>query len=151
MFRRGAHPVEDPDQEQGGETVVAPDLAEAGSLVEAVDHLPLVDWVSSGGRTLSDTARRRLDALRRELRMLRGFVGDDLTSMIGEVERTMLLDIEVAAKPGVSIHDARRNLDAFTEAVAGFVSTAERVDLPTFLAWLEAADQEEDGLPVTQL
>ena len=151
LFRRGGAAGEELDHEQGEAAVVAPDLAEAGSLVEAVDYLPPTDWVSSSGRSLSETARRRLDALRRELRALRSFVGDDLGTMIGEVERAILLDIEVAAKPGVSIHEARRNLDAFTEAVAGFVSTAERVDLPAFLAWLEAADQEEDGLPVTQL
>jgi len=152
MFRRGGGGAgEELDDEQSRDAVVAPDLAEAGSLVEAVDHLPPAGWVSSSGRTLSDTARRRLAVLRQELRSLRSFVGDDLGSMIGEVERTILLDIEVAAKPGVSIHEARRNLDAFIEAVAGFVSTAERVDLPAFLAWLEAADQEEDGLPVTQL
>lgn len=151
MFRRGDAAGEELDDDQSRDAVVAPDLAEAGSLVEAVDHLPPAGWVSSSGRTLSDPARRRLDALRHELRALRSFVGDDLGSMIGEVERTILLDIEVAAKPGVSIHEARRNLDAFTEAVAGFVSTAERVDLPAFLAWLEAADQEEDGLPVAQL
>ncbi|MBG6223762.1 DNA helicase-2/ATP-dependent DNA helicase PcrA [Arthrobacter sp. CAN_A2] len=155
MFRRGGPSVGEPDgeldREQGRDAVVAPDLAEAGSLVEAVDYLPPRDWVSSAGRMLSDTARQRLELLRHELRGLRSFMGDDLGSMIGEVERTILLDIEVAAKPGVSIHEARRNLDAFTEAVAGFVSTAERVDLPAFLAWLEAADQEEDGLPVTQL
>ncbi|WP_258069730.1 ATP-dependent DNA helicase [Arthrobacter sp. SX1312] len=155
MFRRGSPSAGEPegelDREQGRDAVVAPDLAEAGSLVEAVDYLPPLDWVSSAGRTLSGTARQRLELLRHELRGLRSFVGDDLGSMIGEVERTILLDIEVAAKPGVSIHEARRNLDAFTEAVAGFVSTAERVDLPAFLAWLEAADQEEDGLPVTQL
>ncbi|MHA7278956.1 ATP-dependent helicase [Arthrobacter sp. MDT2-2] len=151
MFRRGSGAEEEFDDGQSRDAVVAPDLAEAGSLVEAVDYLPPVGWVSFAGRTLSDTARRRLDVLRHELRSLRGFVGDDLGSMIGEVERTILLDIEVAAKPGVGIHEARRNLDAFTEAVAGFVSTAERVDLPAFLAWLEAADQEEDGLPVTQL
>ncbi|MHA7241109.1 ATP-dependent helicase [Arthrobacter sp. TMS1-12-1] len=155
MFRRGSRDDDglegELDRGQGRDAVVAPDLAEAGSLVEAVDYLPPGDWVSSAGRTLSETARQRLELLRHELRGLRGFVGDDLGSMIGEVERTILLDIEVAAKPGVSIHEARRNLDAFTEAVAGFVSTAERVDLPAFLAWLEAADQEEDGLPVTQL
>ncbi|MCU1632828.1 MAG: UvrD/REP helicase [Micrococcaceae bacterium] len=151
MFRRGTTAGEALDDEQSRDAVVAPDLAEAGSLVEAVDYLPPSDWVSSSGRSLSGIARERLDVLRRELRTLRGFVGDDLGTMIGEVERTILLDIEVAAKPGVSIHEARRNLDAFTEAVAGFVSSAERVDLPAFLAWLEAADQEEDGLPVTQL
>lgn len=151
MFRRGTAVGEEIDDEQLRDAIVSPDTAEAGSLVEAVDQLPPSDWASSSGRVLSATARQRLEALRKELRVLRGFVGDDLGSMIGEVERTILLDIEVAAKPGMGTNEARRNLDAFTEAVAGFVATADRVDLPAFLAWLEAADQEEDGLPVTQL
>lgn len=151
MFRRGTAVGEEIDDEQLRDAIVSPDTAEAGSLVEAVDQLPPSDWTSSSGRVLSATARQRLEALRKELRVLRGFVGDDLGSMIGEVERTILLDIEVAAKPGMGTNEARRNLDAFTEAVAGFVATADRVDLPAFLAWLEAADQEEDGLPVTQL
>ena len=131
--------------------VIQHDAAESGSLVEAVDHLPPADWQSSAGRSLTTEGRERLQRVRDELRRLRDYVGDDLGTIIGEVERSILLDIEVAAKPGVGIHDARRNLDAFSEAVAGFTSTADRVDLPAFLAWLEAADAEEDGLPVTQL
>ncbi|MFD1847927.1 ATP-dependent DNA helicase [Arthrobacter flavus] len=130
---------------------VLPDTVELGSLVEAVDHLPPADWVSKSGRGLSSEGRIRLTRLRDELRVLRDFVGDDLTTLINEVERRILLDIEVAAKPRVGIHEARRNLDAFVDAVAGFSSTAERVDLAAFLAWLEAADAEEDGLPVTAL
>lgn len=125
--------------------------AEPASLVDAVDHLPPHGWVSANGRELSDIARARLVRLRDELRRLRESVGDDLRTLIGEIEQTLLLDIELAAKPGVSIHEARRNLDAFADAVSGFVSTSERVDLPAFLAWLEAADAEEDGLPVTAL
>jgi DNA helicase-2/ATP-dependent DNA helicase PcrA len=58
----------------------------------------------------------------------------------------MLLDIEVAARPGVSIHQARRNLDAFQDAAAGFLRTSQRVDILAFLAWLEAAAAEENGL-----
>ncbi|MHA7292823.1 ATP-dependent helicase [Arthrobacter sp. HLT1-21] len=130
---------------------VEPDTVESGSLVEAVDQLPPTGWVSRSGRGLSDEGRTRLTRLRDELRLLRDFVGDDLTTLINEVERRILLDIEVAAKPLVGIHEARRNLDAFVDAVAGFSSTAERVDLAAFLAWLEAADAEEDGLPVTAL
>ncbi|WAP52702.1 hypothetical protein OL239_05720 [Arthrobacter sp. ATA002] len=94
---------------------------------------------------------RRLKLLRDELRDLRSFVGEDLTTLIGEVERRILLDIEAAAKPGVSIHESRRNLDAFIDAAATFSSSSERVDLTAFLAWLEAANDEENGLPVTQL
>lgn len=125
--------------------------SEPASLVDAVDHLPPGGWVSANGRILSEAARRRLGRLRDELRRLRQSVGDDLHTLIGEIEQSLLLDIELASKPGVSIHEARRNLDAFADAVSGFVSTSDRIDLPAFLAWLEAADAEEDGLPVTAL
>ena len=60
----------------------------------------------------------------------------------------MLLDIEVAARPGLSIHQARRNLDAFQDAAAGFLQTSHRVDILAFLSWLEAAAAEEGGLDV---
>ncbi|WP_146361385.1 ATP-dependent helicase [Arthrobacter yangruifuii] len=137
--------------DEGLDLVVEADLVEAGSLVEAVDSLPRPGWISSAGRSLSEEGLRRLTQLRNELRDLRGFVGEDLTTLIGEVERRILLDIEVAAKPGVTLHESRRNLDAFIDAAATFSSSAERVDLAAFLAWLEAANSEENGLPVTPL
>ncbi|MCC9173175.1 ATP-dependent helicase [Arthrobacter sp. zg-Y179] len=137
--------------DEGPDLVVEADLVEAGSLVEAVDSLPRPGWVSNAGRSLSEEGLKRLTQLRNELRDLRGFVGEDLTTLIGEVERRILLDIEVAAKPGVTLHESRRNLDAFIDAAATFSSSAERVDLAAFLAWLEAANSEENGLPVTPL
>ncbi|MCC3281023.1 MULTISPECIES: ATP-dependent helicase [Arthrobacter] len=141
--------VDGPDE--SGAAVVETDLSEAGSLVEAVDYLPKPGWVSHAGRSLTAAGLARLGALRDELRELRGYVGEDLTTLIGEVERRILLDIEVAAKPGISIHESRRNLDAFVDAAATFSASADRVDLAAFLAWLEVADEEENGLPVTQL
>ncbi|MCI0143728.1 ATP-dependent helicase [Arthrobacter bambusae] len=128
------------------ETVVESDITDAASLVEALDFLPRPGWTSGHGRSLSAAALDRLGRLSAELRNLRGFIGDDLTTLIGEVERAMLLDIEVAAKPGTSIHQARRNLDAFHDAAAGFLQTSQRVDLLAFLGWLEAAATEEGGL-----
>ncbi len=131
--------------------VVEHDMAEAGSLVEAVDYLPKADWTSSNGRSLSESGRARLNELGRELRVLREYVGQDMVTLISEIEHTTRLDIEVAAKPGVDFHAARRNLDAFTQAAASFTATADKVDLQAFLAWLDAAETEENGLPVTQL
>ncbi|WCI08571.1 3'-5' exonuclease [Arthrobacter sp. OVS8] len=122
------------------------DLTDAASLVEAIDWLPREDWTSAHGRQLSPEALERLHRLSAELRQLRGYMGDDLTTLLGEVERAMLLDIEVAARPGTSIHQARRNLDAFQDAAAGFLYTSQRVDVLAFLAWLEAAAAEENGL-----
>ncbi|WP_442545328.1 ATP-dependent helicase [Arthrobacter sp. KN11-1C] len=130
------------------ETVVESDITDAASLVEALDFLPRPGWTSGHGRSLSTVALDRLGRLSAELRNLRGFIGDDLTTLIGEVERAMLLDIEVAAKPGTSIHQARRNLDAFHDAAAGFLQTSQRVDLLAFLGWLEAAATEEGGLDI---
>lgn len=127
------------------ERVIESDVVDSASLVEALDYLGTEFWPESA-RELSQVGRERLLALRDELRMLRGFVGDDLTTLLGVVERQMLLDIELAAKPGSSIHHARRNLDAFAEAAATFMQAAQRIDLAAFLAWLETAESEEGGL-----
>jgi DNA helicase-2/ATP-dependent DNA helicase PcrA len=132
--------------DETNDTVLEGDLTDGASLVEALDWLPREGWVSAHGRSLSEAARSRLARLSAELRQLRGYLGDDLTTLLGEVERAMLLDIEVAARPGVSIHQARRNLDAFQDAAAGFLRTSQRVDILAFLSWLEAAAAEENGL-----
>lgn len=148
--RRGhlaaADALEDSPSDGSGEAVIESDLTDGASLVEALDWLPREGWTSSHGRTLTRQARGRLASLSAELRQLRSYLGDDLTTLLGEVERAMLLDIEVAARPGTSIHQARRNLDAFQDAAAGFLRTSHRVDILAFLAWLEAAAAEENGL-----
>ncbi|TWD57127.1 DNA helicase-2/ATP-dependent DNA helicase PcrA [Arthrobacter sp. AG367] len=136
----------DGDSDEAGVPVLEGDLTDGASLVEALDFLPRDGWTSQNGRILSAAARSRLARLSAELRQLRGYLGDDLTTLLGEVERAMLLDIEVAARPGISIHQARRNLDAFQDAAAGFLRTSQRVDILAFLSWLEAASAEENGL-----
>ncbi|MCP8998600.1 ATP-dependent helicase [Pseudarthrobacter sp. RMG13] len=142
----GAATLENGPADAADEAVIESDLTDGASLVEALDWLPREDWTSSNGRSLTEVARDRLGRLSTELRQLRGYLGDDLTTLLGEVERAMLLDIEVAARPGTSIHQARRNLDAFQDAAAGFLRTSHRVDILAFLAWLEAAAAEENGL-----
>ncbi|WP_458781568.1 ATP-dependent helicase [Arthrobacter sp. D3-16] len=149
LARRRGHVAErflDEQPDHVSETVLESDLTDAASLVEALDWLPREGWTSANGRSLTPGARSRLTRLSAELRHLRSYLGDDLTTLLGEVERAMLLDIEVAARPGISIHQARRNLDAFQDAAAGFLRTSQRVDILAFLAWLEAAAAEENGL-----
>lgn len=149
LARRRGRPgaPDDDDADDGAEAaVIEGDLTDAASLVEALDWLPREGWTSAHGRQLSAEALERLQRLSAELRQLRGYMGDDLTTLLGEVERAMLLDIEVSARPGISIHQARRNLDAFQDAAAGFLHTSHRVDVIAFLAWLEAAAAEENGL-----
>ena len=124
------------------------ELNDAASLIEALDYLPHPDWVSGDGRAVGAEALARLRKLRDELRYLRGFVDDDLETLLRETERAMGLDIEVAAKPGVGIHEARRHLDAFADIAQDYASTSTRVDLAGFLTWLEAAAEKEGGLAV---
>jgi DNA helicase-2/ATP-dependent DNA helicase PcrA len=145
--RRGTADTGDEDAE-AADVVIEGDITDAASLVEALDWLPKEGWTSAHGRSLTPPALERLQRLGTELRQLRALMGEDLTTLLGEVERAMLLDIEVAARPGFSIHQARRNLDAFQDAAAGFLQTSHRVDVLAFLSWLEAAASEEGGLDV---
>jgi DNA helicase-2/ATP-dependent DNA helicase PcrA len=151
LARRRGLGMNDPsgdEDPEAADVVIEGDITDAASLVEALDWLPKDGWTSTHGRSLTPPARERLQRLGTELRQLRALMGEDLTTLLGEVERAMLLDIEVAARPGFSIHQARRNLDAFQDAAAGFLQTSHRVDVLAFLSWLEAAASEEGGLDV---
>ncbi len=115
------------------------------SLVEALDALPAQDWDDPAGRLISPVGRDRLARLAVLLRQLRRRTSLALPDLVAEVQRALLLDIEVAAVPGRSPAAARANLDAFIDVAASF---AERSGpgLGAFLAWLDAAEEEERGL-----
>jgi DNA helicase-2/ATP-dependent DNA helicase PcrA len=110
-----------------------------GSLVEALDDL--------GDRgAYSGKAYQRFSALAAELRALRAHVSRPLPDLVGEVERTLGLDIEVAAQPWRDPTVARADLDAFADAAAAFADDQEEPTLGAFLAYLTAAEAEEFGL-----
>ncbi len=112
---------------------------ETGSLVEALDDLGAPGGYSAAGYA-------RFAALAAELRLLRGHAGRPLPELVGEVERALGLDIEVAARPGTDPASARADLDAFADAAAAFAGDQEEPTLGAFLAYLVAAEQEEFGL-----
>ncbi|MFW0183670.1 UvrD-helicase domain-containing protein [Rothia sp. CCM 9417] len=157
----------------------APDVTDGSSLVEALENLPEPGWVSPRtGRSITDEGLHRLHLLAQELEHLRQFTADDLGTLLTEIERTLLLDIELAARPGTRSALARRHLDAFQEVAASYEASAPRVNalllaaakgleaeegentvrfslsssassasgISGFLAWLDAAAQEESGL-----
>src|SRR5262249_53484744 len=66
--------------------------------------------------------------------------------VVGQVERRLGLDIEVAAQPGRDPAVARADLDAFADAAAAFADDEEEPTLGAFLAYLTAAEAEEFGL-----
>ena len=128
--------------------VLGVDEARAGSLVDALDDLP--------PHGLSDEGRRRLAALRDELRALRARLDQPLPDLVADVERTLGLDVEVAVRTGASDPlAARADLDAFADAAAAFAGAAADMTaqdgagqpvLSAFLAHLVAVREEENGL-----
>jgi DNA helicase-2/ATP-dependent DNA helicase PcrA len=107
--------------------------------VEALDDLGEPESYSRAGHA-------RFTEFAAELRMLRGHAGRPLPDLVGEVERALGLDVEVAARPGRNPADARADLDAFADAAAGFAGDQEEPTLGAFLAYLAAAEDEEFGL-----
>jgi DNA helicase-2/ATP-dependent DNA helicase PcrA len=129
-----------PDREEDPLAKAITDLtADPGSLVEALDDL-------GDPAAYSPAGQARLAALAAELRELRARVARPLPDLVGEVERALGLDIEVAARPGRDMASARADLDAFADAAAAFAGDQEEPTLGAFLAYLTAAEEEEFGL-----
>ncbi|MCV2396532.1 ATP-dependent helicase [Actinotalea sp. M2MS4P-6] len=128
-----------------------PDVVDERSIVDALDHLPAPGWTSPGGRRLSDAGRARLVELAGVLRALRGQTFLPVADLVAEAEVLLGLDIEVLLRP-VSPAGARAHLDAFRAEATRF-DTEEGGTLGAFLAWLEVAEDEENGLdaPVAEL
>jgi DNA helicase-2/ATP-dependent DNA helicase PcrA len=129
------------------------DLVDERSIVDALDRLPPPQWFGPAGQELSEAGRARLDRLAALLRDLRGRTGLPLPDLVLDVERALLLDVEVAARPGVRPAAARAHLDAFADVAAGFAASGDSPGLGAFLSWLGAADDRERGLeaPLTEV
>jgi DNA helicase-2/ATP-dependent DNA helicase PcrA len=113
------------------------------SLIEALDDLGRPDQYSAEGH-------RRLAALSLELRRLRRRISAPLPELVADVERTMGIDIEVAARPGRQ-RAGRAHLDRFLDVAADFAAEADEATLTAFLAFLEAAEDEENGLEAGEI
>ena len=125
---------------------LARDASEQASIVEALDDLPPATWVGEEGQRIGATALERLHGLGATVRRLRSLTGLGLPELVGEAETALGLDIEVLSRPGWSPGAARAHLDAFADVAATFSASADRPTLGGFLAWLEAAVDEERGL-----
>ncbi len=124
----------------------APESGERASIVEALDELPPPDWQGPDGQRIGPAARERLAGLAGVVRRLRALTGLSLADLAGEAERALGLDIEVLARPEHTPATARIHLDAFADVAAAFSAGADRPTLGGFLAWLDAALEEERGL-----
>jgi len=115
------------------------DVVSDASLVEALDDLGPAGLYSADGF-------RRMSALAAELAALRQRTAQPLPDLVADVERTLLLDIEVAAAPDRDRAAGRAHLDRFAEVAADFSIDAEAPTLGAFLAYLAAAEDAERGL-----
>jgi DNA helicase II / ATP-dependent DNA helicase PcrA len=68
-----------------------------------------------------------------------------LPELVADAERALGIDIEVAARPG-RMHVGRVHPDRFLDVAADFANEADEATLTAFLAFLEAAEDEENGL-----
>ena len=105
------------------------------SLIEAVENLPQdgadgepLYGEQYRGRRFSPAALERLRAFAEQMRVLRAGLSEDLGTQLYEIERTMLLDIELAVRPGTDPLGSRANLDAFHEVAAAYGMSAPRIN-----------------------
>ncbi|MDX5399104.1 MAG: PD-(D/E)XK nuclease family protein, partial [Actinomycetes bacterium] len=124
---------------------------ETATIVEAVDHLPPQSWVNADGLALTDEGRRRVERLRAVLRDIRADLSLPLPEIVVAAEQRLGLDIEVAARAGVDPVAARANLDAFAGHAASWAGGALSPTLGGFLAWLDAAEANENGLDIEEV
>ncbi len=122
---------------------IEPDEVDERSIVDALDALPPRGW-------FSPTGRERFTWLAAELRSLRARAAQPLPDLVADVVHTLRLDIELASEHG-DMGTARVNIDAFLDVAADFGRGGDESTLPAFLAYLDAAEQEERGLAAGQV
>jgi DNA helicase-2/ATP-dependent DNA helicase PcrA len=118
------------------------DVVDERSVVDALDDLGPPTAYSAEGFT-------RLVAARDELRELRRWTWQPLPDLVAHVARSTGLDVELAARAADDI-DALADLDRLVEEADDFVQQGDNPGLVEFLAYLEAAREQEDGLEVDQ-
>jgi DNA helicase II / ATP-dependent DNA helicase PcrA len=113
-----------------------------------VDAACLADAICDPGPAgaYSAAGHSRIVALGRELTALRAHLTHPLPDLVADVRRVLGLDTEVrAARPVASGWSGTEHLDAFADVVADFAARPGAT-VPNLLAYLEAAEQVENGL-----
>jgi DNA helicase-2/ATP-dependent DNA helicase PcrA len=124
-------------------TAVAP--GEGGSIVDALDFLATAPAGHVALENFSAVGRERLRDAGATLARLRARVRLDLPDLVALVIQELQLDVEVAANEHRVLGPA--NLDAFSDAISGYLAIAEIATLSGFLGWLREAELREDLSP----
>ncbi|MBE1547374.1 DNA helicase-2/ATP-dependent DNA helicase PcrA [Mycobacterium sp. OAS707] len=141
LWRRAVELDDRPTLEATTEQIVAQAAADA-------DAACLADAICDPGQSdaYSPAGYARIVALGRELTALRAHLTHPLPDLVAEVRRVLGLDAEVrAARPLAAGWSGTEHLDAFADVVAD-VGGRSGATVPGLLAYLDAAEQVENGL-----
>ena len=101
----------------------------------------------AAGRATRPGAIARIAALGRELTALRAHLAHPLPELVAEVRRVLGVDAEArAARPPSAGWTGTEHLDAFADVVADFAAARRGATVSDLLAFLDAAEQVENGL-----
>jgi DNA helicase-2/ATP-dependent DNA helicase PcrA len=122
-------------------------LEDAVAGVDPCDVVALADALERPGHDgWSVDALQRVTALAAELRQLRRSRDEPLLDLVHRVVEVTGLDVALAASTESVQARRRETLAAFLDVVAGFVDLEGESSLPSFLAYLRAAEEHERGL-----
>ncbi len=141
LWRRAVELDDRPTHDATTEQIVAQAAADA-------DAACLADAICDPGpaKAYSAAGHGRIVALGRELTALRAHLSHPLPDLVAEVRRVLGVDTEVrAARPVSAGWSGTEHLDAFADVVAGFAARPGAT-VPSLLAYLDAAEQVENGL-----
>jgi DNA helicase-2/ATP-dependent DNA helicase PcrA len=118
---------------------------EGGSIVDALDFIATARPGHSALERFSASGLERLREAGRTFARLRARAGLDLLDFVTFVEQDLMLDIEVAANEIRSLGAA--NMEAFFDALSGYLAVDDSASLGGFLAWLREAEWRDNLAP----
>lgn len=134
------HPLDEEVREQLRSSVAE---GEGGSIVDALDFIAHARAGHTVLERFSEAGRQRLRGAGQLFARLRARSGLDLLDFVTLVEQELQLDIEVAANE--SLPSGSANMEAFFDALAGYLAVTDTAGLGGFLGWLREAEWR-DGL-----
>jgi DNA helicase-2/ATP-dependent DNA helicase PcrA len=135
-------PIDDDVRQRMRESVAE---GEGGSIVDALDFIATARPGHSALERFSPAGLERLREAGRTFARLRARVGLDLLDFVTFVEQDLMLDIEVAANETRSLGAA--NMEAFFDALSGYLAVDDSASLGGFLAWLREAEWRDNLAP----
>ena len=111
---------------------------EGGSIVEALDFIAHSRREHGALRNFSEAGLERLRDAGSTFARLRSRANLELVDFVTLVEQELMLDIEVAANDRLPLGNA--NLEAFFDALGGYLSSDDHASLGGFLGWLTVAE-----------